>query len=181
MLWIEFAWQFVVLQKGDSSHMHLLWQKMLMKQMLEKHAKLKSREMKQLGKHTSSFLLVLQISASRNNGKLDRRALPIAIVVGVAALAGLYFYLNNSFQGWTSVISQELWQKNFMWMLEFIEPGNSCNFILLRKRLFNVILFLHSKIDKCKLLTLCSYNENLGIFKINAINCQKKTDGKHGL
>ncbi|OAY48052.1 uncharacterized protein LOC110617775 [Manihot esculenta] len=27
------------------------------------------------------------------------RALPIAIVVGVAALAGLYFYLNNSFQG----------------------------------------------------------------------------------
>ncbi|KAF2321367.1 hypothetical protein GH714_040454 [Hevea brasiliensis] len=27
------------------------------------------------------------------------RALPIAIVVGVAALAGLYFYLNSSFQG----------------------------------------------------------------------------------
>lgn len=99
-----FAMQFVELLKGDLSHMRLQWTEMQMPKMFVRQEKLKSRKMKQLGNYkTPSFnyfgFFNFTCYSSSLNDMLNwcRRALPIAIAVGVVALAGLYFYLNSIF------------------------------------------------------------------------------------
>ena len=54
---LNYALQFVVLLKGDLGNTCLLWQKMIMTQMFEKHVKHRFREMKQLGMHDSLQLM----------------------------------------------------------------------------------------------------------------------------
>lgn len=81
--------------------MHRQQPRMLMIPRFAKQERRRSRTMRLLGSLCEQWMI---LASAGSNFQIDnsivfcRRALPVAIVLGVAGLAGLYFYLNSVYQ-----------------------------------------------------------------------------------
>lgn len=110
--WVLGFLQCVLLLNDDSDHTCQMWARTWTIRMWEKLEKLSSKEMKLLGMKQTLlpfffiYFTYLPLWFWYMYWQLHRKALPIAIAVGVLALAALYFYVNNT--AWMKQASREL-------------------------------------------------------------------------